>query len=46
MKRDAKGRWYRQHAYKKAIVTVDNSAYLERLNALAAAPSEEVRNDE
>lgn len=30
MKRDAAGRWYRTPAYKKAVVTVDNTYFLDQ----------------
>lgn len=29
LKRDAKGKWYKTPAYKKAIVTIDNTVLLE-----------------
>jgi len=37
MKRDMKGKWFRHRSSKKAIVTVDNSSYLDRLQAIAAS---------
>lgn len=41
MKRDAVGRWYRTPAFKKAVVTVDNTYFLDQQLQQLEAKTEE-----
>jgi hypothetical protein len=40
MKRDMKGKWFRRKTDKKAIATIDNTSYLDRLQSIAPSAAE------